>query len=39
MPNIVNAKSWSGATRNWKLKDEVWFNPERAAPEISKLAA
>jgi hypothetical protein len=30
---------WSGATRNWKLKDEVWLNPERAAPEISKLAA
>jgi hypothetical protein len=30
---------WSGATRNWKLKDEVWLNPERAAPEISKLTA
>jgi putative transposase len=30
---------WSGATRNWKLKDEVWLNPERAEPEILKLAA
>lgn len=30
---------WSGATRNWKLKDEVWLNPERAVPEISRLAA
>jgi transposase InsO family protein len=30
---------WSGRTRNWQLKDEVWLNPERAAPEISKLAA
>lgn len=30
---------WSGATRNWKLKDEVWLNPERAEPELVKLAA
>ena len=30
---------WSGATRNWKLKDEVWLNPERGQPEILKLAA
>jgi len=30
---------WAGATRNWKLKDEVWLYPERVAPEISKLAA
>jgi transposase InsO family protein len=30
---------WSGRTRNWQLKDEVWLNPERAAPEITKLAA
>jgi transposase InsO family protein len=30
---------WSGRTRNWQSKDEVWLNPERAAPEISKLAA
>lgn len=30
---------WSGATRNWKLKDEVWLNPERAIPEIARLAA
>lgn len=30
---------WSGATRNWKLKDEVWLNPERAEPKLLKLAA
>jgi putative transposase len=30
---------WSGATRDWKLKDEVWLNPERADPEVLKLAA
>lgn len=30
---------WAGATRNWKLQDEVWLNPERTAPEISMLAA
>ena len=30
---------WSGATRNWKLKDEVWLNPEKNQPEILKLAA
>jgi transposase InsO family protein len=30
---------WSGATRNWKLKDEVWLNPERSQPEILKQAA
>ena len=30
---------WSGATRNWKLKDEVWLNPERAEARLLKLAA
>ena len=30
---------WSGATRNWQLKDEVWLNPERADPALLKLAA
>ncbi len=30
---------WSGATRNWDLKDEVWLNPERVQPEILKQAA
>ena len=30
---------WSGATRDWKLKDEVWLNPERESPEILKQAA
>lgn len=30
---------WSGATRDWKLKDEVWLNPERKPPEYLKQAA
>ncbi|NHZ67183.1 DDE-type integrase/transposase/recombinase, partial [Massilia genomosp. 1] len=30
---------WSGTTRNWNLKDEVWLNPEREQPEILKQAA
>jgi putative transposase len=30
---------WSGATRNWVLKDEVWLNPERTQPKILKQAA
>lgn len=30
---------WSGSTRNWKLKDEVWLNPERVQPQILKQAA
>jgi putative transposase len=30
---------WSGPTRNWKLKNEVWLNPERAEPELLKRAA
>lgn len=30
---------WSGATRDWSLKDEVWLNPERDQPEILKQAA
>ena len=30
---------WSGATRNWQLKNEVWLNPERADPALLKLAA
>jgi putative transposase len=30
---------WSGATRNWELKDEVWLNPERIQPEKLKNAA
>lgn len=30
---------WSGATRDWKLKDEVWLNPERVQPETLKQAA
>jgi putative transposase len=30
---------WSGATRNWKLNNEVWLNPEQMQPEILKQAA
>ena len=30
---------WSGATRDWKLKDEVWLNPERNQAEELMLAA
>jgi putative transposase len=30
---------WSGATRNWSLKNEVWLNPERDVSEILKEAA
>jgi putative transposase len=29
-------RRWSRATRNWKLEDEVWLNPERAQPEKLK---
>lgn len=28
---------WSGAIRDWKLKDEVWLNPERG--EVKKMGA
>ncbi|MNK39189.1 Integrase core domain protein [compost metagenome] len=30
---------WSGATRDWELKEEVWVNPERSQPEALKQAA
>jgi putative transposase len=30
---------WSGATRNWVLKDEVWLNPERIEPKMLKQVA
>lgn len=30
---------WSGATRDWQLKEEVWLNPERSQPEALKQAA
>jgi putative transposase len=30
---------WSGATRNWSLKNEVWLNPARDVSEILKEAA
>ena len=31
-----NPRRWSRSTRNWKLKDEVWLNPERMQPEELK---
>jgi hypothetical protein len=33
-----NSRRWSRSTRNWKLKDEAWLNPERMQPEELKLA-
>jgi transposase InsO family protein len=30
---------WSQDTRNWKLEDHVWLNPERIRPEDLKQAA
>jgi putative transposase len=30
---------WTGATRDWKLENEVWLNPERNQPEELKQAA
>lgn len=34
-----NPQRWSQQTRNWKLKDEVWLNPERVQTEVLKKAA
>jgi putative transposase len=34
-----NPRRWSGQTRNWKLQDEVWLNPERRQAEQLKQAA
>jgi putative transposase len=30
---------WPWATRNWKLEEEVWLNPEKDQLEILKQAA
>lgn len=34
-----NPRRWTQQTRNWKLKDEVWLNPERIQPQDLKHAA
>jgi transposase InsO family protein len=34
-----NPQRWSQGTRNWKLDDQVWLNPERIRPEDLKQAA
>jgi len=34
-----NPKRWARQTRNWKLPEEVWLNPERIRPEELKKAA
>lgn len=34
-----NPRRWTGPTRNWKLADEVWLNPERTQPQPSSKAA
>lgn len=36
---LQHPQRWSGATRNWKLNDEVWLNPEKNQPELLKQAA
>ena len=30
---------WTGSTRDWELKDEVWLNSERNQPEELRKAA
>lgn len=34
-----NPQRWTQQTRNWKLQDEVWLNPERIRSENLKQAA
>ena len=34
-----NPGRWSQDTRNWKLEDQVWLNPERIRPEALQQAA
>ncbi len=34
-----NPQRWSQHTRDWKLENQVWLNPERIQPEASPLAA
>jgi putative transposase len=34
-----NPRRWSGQTRNWKLQDEVWLNPERSQAKQLQHAA
>jgi transposase InsO family protein len=34
-----NPERWSQSTRNWKLEDQVWLNPERIRPEALRQAA
>lgn len=34
-----NPQRWSQGTRDWKLEDQVWLNPERIRPEELKQAA
>jgi transposase InsO family protein len=34
-----NPGRWSQDTRNWKLDDQVWLNPERIRPEALQQAA
>ncbi|WP_143133331.1 integrase core domain-containing protein, partial [Pseudoduganella namucuonensis] len=34
-----NPQRWSQDTRNWKLEDQVWLNPERIRPEELQQAA
>ena len=36
---LHHPERWSGDTRNWKLRDEVWLNPERIQSEPMRQAA
>jgi len=31
---LSRPERWSGAKRNWKLKEEVWLNPEKIQPVL-----
>ena len=31
---LSRPERWSGETRNWKLKEEVWLNPEKIQPVL-----
>lgn len=33
-----NPRRWSQETRNWKLDDQVWLNPERIRPALQQAA-
>ncbi|WP_429500728.1 hypothetical protein ACQUFY_25810 (plasmid) [Robbsia andropogonis] len=38
-PKKRHPERWTGETRDWNLKGEVWLNPERTQPDELKKAA